>query len=113
MITHTDWQTFLDALRAAGGSGSMSTGHGGRYPKLDWPSWSVEQRANVVIYAGVNDRVIGDVVSHVSPARQWDTEAAMQADYDALFAVGARFNDSPPRPRVDTSTIVLPGPWNA
>lgn len=84
------WEEFLAALKAAGGSTNMQTSATGRYPwAFHFQRGLQEQLGEVVVYA---DLAQGDCLH--SPPRDWSTESAIKADYQALWEAGGKFNDS-------------------
>jgi hypothetical protein len=86
------WDEFLVAVREAGGSTDMQTNETGRYPWLF--HFCRDQAAalhDVVIYAHTKDYTKGPIQS---PPRDWTTRERILADYAALNAHGAVFNDT-------------------
>jgi hypothetical protein len=86
----TGWAEFLASLREAGGSTDMQTSKTGRYPWLfHFCRGQANSLAEVVIFA--NTKTGG---YKKSPPRDWTTRDKILADYRALEASGAFFNDT-------------------
>lgn len=89
-----EWETFLKALKEAGGSTDMQTSKTGRYPWLfHFCRGQATRLDNVEIFARVSNYPKPTILVK-SPPRDWRTEESILADYKALKEHGGVFNDT-------------------
>jgi hypothetical protein len=95
-----DWQDFLSALKAVGGSTDMQTNKTWRYP---WQHHFCrnERLVDIVIYARPAASHLFDTGVLISPPRDWSTLDLLLADYTALALHGGHFNDTAEALKVD------------